>query len=426
MHTPNQTRRRLLQGLGAGAALGAVGLPRFAFAKTKARVVVIGGGYGGATTAKYLRLLDPNIHVTLIEKKAAYVSCPMSNEFLGGERDLASITFDYRGLAGHGVDVVQALVTDIDAAKKTVTAEGRSYAYDKLVMSPGIDFRWDALEGYDATVAATIPHAWQAGPQTVTLRKQLEAMPDGGVVYIAPPSNPFRCPPGPYERASQIAHYLKHHKPKSKIIILDAKDKFSKQGLFTAGWKENYGDMIEWVPGSQGGMIEAVDAKTNTLIAQLDEHKGDVLNVIPPQKAAALAFAAGLTNAKGWCPINQKTFESDIHKDIHVIGDSCIAGKMPKSGYAANSQGKVCAQAITAAVNGQAAPEPSYVNTCYSIIAPQHGISVAAVYRLKGGQIVGVKGAGGLSPSNASPYQKAMEAQYGRSWFDNITGDMFG
>jgi sulfide dehydrogenase [flavocytochrome c] flavoprotein subunit len=241
---------------------------------------------------------------------------------------------------------------------------------------------------------------------------------------VAPP-NPFRCPPGPYERAAQVAHYFSTHKPKSKIVIIDAKDAFSKQGLFQAGWQEHYGDMIEWVSGAQGGIVEAIDPETRTLMGSFEEFQGDVINLIPHQKAGALAQAAGLANESGWCPVDQRTFESSIHKDIHVIGDACIAGAMPKSGYSANSQGKVCAAAVVAAINGDAPPAPSYVNTCYSIIAPEHGISVAGVYRLEDGRIVDIPGAGGVSPADADARTRALEQQFALDWFRNITSDMF-
>ncbi|MCF1438530.1 MAG: FCSD flavin-binding domain-containing protein, partial [Shewanella sp.] len=219
--------------------------------------------------------------------------------------------------------------------------------------------------------------------------------------------------------------YFKMHKPKSKVIILDAKDKFSKQGLFMQGYKKFYGDMVEWVSGAGGGIIEAVDANSRTLVGEVEEYKGDVVNLIPPQKAGKIAQIAGLADDSGWCPVNQKTFESKLHKDVYVIGDACIAGKMPKSGYAANSQGKVCAAAIVATLNGQEPGEPSYVNTCYSIISPEWGISVAAVYQLVDGKIVGVKGAGGLSPMNATAATRAIEAKFARSWFKNVAADMF-
>jgi sulfide dehydrogenase [flavocytochrome c] flavoprotein subunit len=352
----------------------------------------------------------------------------MSNEVLGGERTMDSIKFDYSGLAKHGVTVVNDTVTGIDAAaRKVTTAGGKTFAYDRCVVSPGVDFKWDAIGGYDEKVAESIPHAWKAGPQTVTLHKQLLDMKDGGTVIIAPPENPFRCPPGPYERASQIANYLKKHKPKSKVLILDAKDKFSKQGLFMAGWKKHYGDMIEWVSAANGGKIESLDAGSRTLQGAVDKYKGDVVNIIPPQKAGKIAHMAGLVNEKGWCPINQGTFESTIHANIHVIGDASIAGAMPKSGYSANSQAKVCAAAVAALLNGMEAPVPAYVNTCYSLITPEHGISVAAVYQLGAdGAIAGVKGAGGLTPADASDEALRREVAYAHSWFKNITADTFG
>lgn len=424
------TRRNFVKAAGACSALGALAsISPLAIGKgqIKGRVIVIGGGYGGAIAAKYIKMADPDIDVTLIEKNPKYVSCPLSNEVLSGERNIESLTFDYATLGSkRGINVVIDEVVEIDAVKHVVKgAKGNQYSYDKLVVSPGVAFRYEKIEGYSPAVAEAIPHAWKAGPQTTLLRKQLEAMKDGGVCYIAAPPNPFRCPPGPYERAAQIAMYFKHHKPKSKVIILDAKDKFSKQGLFMQGYKKFYDGMVEWVPGAEGGIIEAVEPGSNTLIGEVDEYKGDVINIIPAQKAGKIAQVAGLADESGWCPINQKTFESTIHKDIHVIGDACIAGKMPKSGYAANSQAKVCAAAIIAALNGEEPGEPSYVNTCYSIIAAEWGISVAAVYQLVDGKIVGVKGAGGLSPMDASAETRAVEAKYAVSWFKNITADMF-
>ena len=422
------TRRTFLQSslLSTAAVLGGPSLAVRAATPPKARVVVIGGGYGGAIAAKYLQMSAPDIRVTLIEKDSAYVSCPLSNEVLGGERDLASLTFDYRGLTRRGIAVMQDTVVEIDPAQHFVKgASGNRYNYDKLIVSPGVDYDWAAIEGMSEAVAERIPHAWKAGKQTDILRRQLQAMDDGGVFYIVAPPNPFRCPPGPYERAAQVAHYFSTHKPKSKIVILDAKDAFSKQALFQAGWQEHYGDMIEWVSGAEGGIIEAIDPETRTLVGSFEEFQGDVINMIPHQKAGALAQTAGLANESGWCPVDQRTFESSIHKDIHVIGDACIAGAMPKSGYSANSQGKVCAAAIVAAINGEGAPAPSYVNTCYSIIAPEHGISVAGVYRLENGRIVDIPGAGGVSPADADARTRALEQQFALDWFRNITSDMF-
>ena len=256
-------------------------------------------------------------------------------------------------------------------------------------------------------------------------------MPNGGKVIIAPPANPFRCPPAPYERAAQIAHYLKQHKPKSKIIILDAKDSFTKDKLFMAGWKRHYGygtdnSMIEWVSLTQGGNIQGVDAKTKTVFATAGDFKADVINIIPPQKAGKLAVDVGLTDDSGWCPVNHLTFESSIHKNIHVIGDSSIAGPLPKSGYAANSEAKVCASAIVALFNGKEPLQPSLINTCYSLIAPDDAITVAMVYGFENGKIIKKEGSGGLTPEDASDEMRKREASYAHSWFNNMTHDIFG
>ena len=427
------SRRDFIKLTGGVTAASAVGIPGFAIGGASKKVVIVGGGIGGATAAKYIRMMDSSVEVTLIESNKNYYTCFMSNEVLGGERDINSIKFGYSGLAGHGVNVVHDWVTGIDANARTVkTQGGKTFNYDRCIVSPGIDFRWDKIEGYDADVAETIPHAWKAGSQTITLRKQLESMRDGGTVIIAPPPNPFRCPPGPYERTCLIANYLKHHKPKSKILVLDPKDKFSKFGLFTAAWKKYYGygtdnSMIEWVNGAAGGTVESVEAKARTVNAAVESFKGDVLNIIPAQKAGKIAFGAGLTNDSGWCPVDHKTFESTIHKNIHVIGDAAIQSPLPKSGYAANSEAKVCAAAVVAMLNGQEAPTPSYVNTCYSVVAPGDGISVAMVYRLgEDGKVAKVKGSGGLTPADASMAMRKREEAYAHSWFKNITNDVFG
>ncbi|MBK1707061.1 NAD(P)/FAD-dependent oxidoreductase [Halochromatium glycolicum] len=428
----NLSRRRFLGAVGrtaAGtAAASLLGAPALLRADTpKARVVVVGGGYGGAIAAKYLKLAEPDLRVTLIERNPVYVSCPLSNEVLSGERDIDSLTFDYRGLSRRGIAVMGDEIVEIDPEQRFVRgAGGARYNYDKLILSPGVAFDFAAIDGMSAALAdSTIPHAWKAGPQTLLLRRQLEAMPDGGVCAIVAPPNPFRCPPGPYERAAQIALYFSHHKPKSKVMIYDAKDAFSKQGLFQAGWKEHYGDMVEWVPAAGGGSIEAIDPDTMTLTGLVEDFRADVINLIPHQRAAQLAVDNGLTDASGWCPVDQQTFASTLQPDIHVIGDAAIAGAMPKSGYSANSQGKVCAMAVAAAINGESPPAPSYVNTCYSILAPGHGISVAGVYELKDGEIVSVPGAGGLSSPDADARTRAVEVQFALDWYRNITADMF-
>jgi len=428
----NITRRSFLKASAAtAAAVSMVGAPHVARAAGQ-KVVIVGGGTGGATAAKYLRMADASIEVTMIEKNANYHTCYLSNEVLSGDRTIDSIKFGYDGLKAHGVNIVIDEVTGIDPAAKKVTTKGNGdFSYDRLIVAPGVSLKYDTIDGYDETVAETITHAWKAGPQTVTLRKQLEAMKDGGTVAIAAPPNPFRCPPGPYERASQIAMYLQKHKPKSKVIILDAKEKFSKQGLFTQAWTELYGygtdnSMIEWRPASAEGKVTGVDAANNTAISgeMGTETKADVLNIIPAQKAGAIAFAADLVDDSGWCPVNKKTFESTKHAGVYVIGDACIATKMPKSGYAANSQAKVCATAIVAAFQGKEMVTPSYLNTCYSIVGENYGISVAAVYRLEGDIIKKVSG--GLTPKDASAAQRKREMMYAHSWFKNITADIFG
>lgn len=429
----NINRRNFIRmATGATLAGGALGFPGLLLAASP-KVVVVGGGVGGCTAAKYLRKLDPRIEVTLIETKKAYTSCFMSNEVLSGDRTLASITFDYEGLKRHGVKIVIDRVSAIDPVNKQVNTEGgEKFGYDACVVSPGVDFKWEAIEGYDAEVAEQIPHAWFAGPQTSLLRRQIESMPEGGTVAIVAPPNPYKCPPGPYERAAQIAMYCKHHNPRAKILILDPKDRFSKQGLFQQGWSQLYGfgtdnAMIEWVGAAAGGVVEAVDPSTMTLTAEVEDFEADVINIIPPQKAGKVAFASDLVDGD-WCPVNKMTFESTRHPHVYVLGDASSAAKMPKSAYAANSQAKVAAAAIVARFNGEKPGDPTFTNTCYSILGEEHGISVAAVYELnkETNTIVGVKGAGGLSPMDASPEQRKREVSYAHSWFQNLISDMMG
>ena len=425
-------RRRFIKLLGGSGMMLASINPLSVFAQSKsasARVVIVGGGFGGATCAKYLNMFDPSISVTLIEPSMRFKTCPFSNAVLSGLRDMDSISHGYQAHEKRGINVVHDKVIQIDAAGKNVTlSNGKTLPYDRLVLSPGIDFKWDEVDGMQASDAELIPHAWQGGPQTTILRDQLVAMKDGGTVIIAPPDNPFRCPPGPYERVSLIAYYLKQHKPKSKILILDAKAKFSKQALFMQGWEKLYPGMIDWVSGDKGGRIDSVDVKNRTIHSESgDKHKADVINLIPPQKAGLIAHTAGLTNSDGWSPVNQRTFESKTHPGIHIIGDASIAGKMPKSGFAANSQGKVCAAAIVSAIHGSKMPDPSYVNTCYSLVSPDYGISVAAVYRYSDDKgIYKVKGSGGVSPKDADAAFRKLEARYAKGWYDSITSDSFG
>jgi NADPH-dependent 2,4-dienoyl-CoA reductase/sulfur reductase-like enzyme len=419
------TRRDFL-GLAGAASLAAATAGR-SRAQAQPRVVVVGGGFGGATCARYLKRADPDIRATLVEPAPSFVTCPFSNAVLGGLRDLASITFDYAQVQPHGVEVVQDSAASLDPDARSVTlASGRTLPYDRLVLSPGIGFRWGALEGYDAAAAERMPHAWKAGPQTALLRAQLEAMDDGGVVAIAVPEPPFRCPPGPYERASLIAHYLKTAKPRSKLLILDAGDSFSKQDLFTAAWQELYPGLLEWVPRSQGGQVIRVDPNAMVLHTDFEQVRVAVANVVPPQHAADIARAAGLDEGRGWCAVDGRTFESTVHPGVHLLGDAILAGAMPKSGFSANSQAKVCAAAIAALLRDRPLPEPALINTCYSLVAPDYGISIGGVYEVLDGEIVAIKGAGGVSPLDADRDFRRREADYARSWYANITTDMFG
>lgn len=426
-------RRALIKAMAASGAALSFTAPLSAQAMSKEpeakgpKVVVIGGGFGGATCAKYLKRFDSNIQVTLVEPKKTYMTCPGSNWYLAGLTDSETITHDYTALAErHQVAVIHNRVSGIDAAAKKVTlADGSTLAYDRLVVSPGIDFKYDAIEGYSEAVIDRIPHAYQAGPQTEILYQQIRDMKQGGTFVIAPPANPFRCPPGPYERISMVASYFKQYNPTAKILVLDAKDGFSKMGLFKEGWAELYGDMITWVGASDGGAVTKVDAATMTVSSGYGDIQADVINLIPPQKAGKLAFDAGLVDESGWCPVNQETFESKIHRDIHVIGDASIAGKMPKSGHSANSQGKMCAAAIVSHFNNLAMPRPKNVNTCYSLVDADYGISVAAIYEMQDGIISPVAGAGGVSPMATDAGFRKREADYARGWYKSITADIW-
>jgi sulfide dehydrogenase [flavocytochrome c] flavoprotein subunit len=423
-------RRSFLKLVGAGAgAAGAAGLPMIGRAaelmpKGAKRVVVVGGGYGGTIAAKYIRMMDKSIEVVLIERNDHFVSCPFSNLYIGGIiKDLTPLTIKFDKLASnHGVKIVQAEVTGIDPAGKVVTTDKGTVSYDRLVLSPGIDFRLGEIKGYDAAAMEIMPHAWKAGPQTVLLRKQLEAMKDGGTMVMTVPLSPYRCPPGPYERASMVAHYLKKNKPKSKLVVLDANpDITSKGGLFKKGWKDNYEGIIDYRPAKK--VTEVEPGKMTVLIEGLEDVKGDVINVIPPQRAGQIAVAAGLVgDDKNWCPVNPTTFESTKQANIHVIGDACVAGAMPKSGYSANSEAKICATNIVALMNGKETTEMSGINTCYSYITDKEAVSVAAVYKVAEGKIIAVPNSGGVSPADFSAAK--MEAIYAESWLKNILTEM--
>ena len=420
-------RRSFVQAsLAAGALSGLSACSFSGRIPEKARVVVIGGGYGGATAAKYIRLFsDYQIDVVLIEPNASFVSCPISNLVIGGSKTMADITTPYDALAGkHGVNLVHDSVSRIDIAKKTVTlAGGASIRYDKLVVSPGIDLMMDTVEGLSAANASgQVLHAWKAGAQTVALRKQLVDMPDGGVYAITIPEAPYRCPPGPYERASQVAHYFKQHKPKSKVLILDAnQDVTSKGPLFKKFWSEQYKGILEYIPQHK---VVAVDAKAGVLKFEVhNDVKADVLNVLPSMRAGQIAVQTGLANANArWCGVNYQTFESTQARDVHVIGDAVLAAPlMPKSGHMANSHGKVTAAAIVAQLSDLPVNvAPFLSNTCYSFVNDKLVVHVASVHQFDATEKTykTVPGSGGVSTA-----PNELEGVYAWNWARNIWAD---
>lgn len=420
--------------LGWASAAGLLGLTGCAGKKAKplkstanARVVVLGGGFAGATAAKYLRMLDSQLKVTLIERNKYYLSCPGSNEVIACVKGKHSkdLRHDYKALIQtHGIDSVTAEASGIDVRGRTVIlADGSRIPYDRLILAPGIDFRWNAIEGYDEEASLIVPHAWKTGPQTTLLRRQLRAMPNGGVAVIVVPENPYRCPPGPYERASLMAHFLTQFKPRSKVLILDAKTQFSKQALFQEGWRELYPGMVEWISAEKEGKIERVDVAKRTVHTQFNDYRADLLNVIPPQKAGKLAQLAGLADESGWCPVDPKTFESTLAPGIHVIGDACIADPMPKSAFAANSQAKVCAAAVIDLLKNRDPDSPSLINHCYSFLSPEQAISITGVYEYSASEKRLTATSAGETPPHGDRRQ---EAEHARSWQTLITQDVFG
>ena len=425
--TRRPSRRNVVRGIAASAAASM--LPSMfswpSFAQAAARIVVVGGGFGGASCARALRKLDPKLQVTLIEPSRVFTACPFSNEVIAGLRELPAQQFTYDRIATEGVSVIVQAAAKIDPqARKVGLADGGSVSYDRLVLAPGIDLRFDALPGYTEDASLKMPHAWKAGEQTVLLRKQIEAMEDGGTVVLAVPAAPLRCPPAPYERASLIAHYLKNKKPRSKILILDAKDGFSQQKLFEAAWKELYPDMIERIALSQGGRVTSVDPATNTIITDFGNYTAEVASVIPPQKAGRIVGIAGAADNTGWCPIDPISFASMLVPNIHVIGDAAISGGIPKSASAAHAQGKACAAAIVNLLSGKPPETPRLTGACYNTVAPGYSFSLSGVYQPKDGQFAEVESA--TSPVNAPREVRAREAEAAENWFKTITVDTFG
>jgi sulfide dehydrogenase [flavocytochrome c] flavoprotein subunit len=415
-------RRRFLQAAGALSVAGCAS-PGGSGSSSRPRVLVIGAGYGGATLAKYVRLWDPGIDVMLVDRATEFVSCPISNLVLGGNRTMADITRSFDGLKKYGVQLLNGDAVAVDSAKRTVTfGRGSVLTYDRLVLSPGVDFLFNEIEGYAGQ--DRVLHAWKAGPQTVELRRRLETMPDGGVYVLSIPTAPYRCPPGPYERACQVAHYFKQAKPRAKVLVLDANpDVTSKAALFKRAWQELYPGIIEYRPNSK---VVAVDPNGMAARTEFDTVKGDVLNIVPPQRAGDIAVKAGLiTHNNRWCDVDWRTMESKAVKGVHVLGDATLSATgMPKSGHMANAHGKVAAAALVELINGREPnPNPVMSNTCYSFVSDREVIHVASVHQYDAGlnTIIPVKGAGGVSAARSE-----QEGTYGWSWARNIWADMLG
>ena len=419
-------RREFLKAVGAASTFAA--MPGCATMDGgSAKVVIVGGGYGGATAAKYIRMWgEGRIDVTVVEPSAEFISCPLSNLVLGGSKTLADVTVSYDNLSQrHGVRLVRDSATAIDVDKRRVKlAGGAQLPYDRLILSPGVDFLWDKVPALvDAAAQETVLHAWKAGPQTVALRRQLEAMPDGGVYAVSIPVAPYRCPPGPYERACQVAWYFKRAKPRSKVLVLDGNgDVTSKGPLFKKAWAEEYKDIVEYRPNH---VLTDVDVGSRTAKFDVQDNvRADVLNVIPPQRASAIARSAGVVTANDrWCDVDFVTFESVKVKNVHVLGDAIQpATAMPKSGHMANQHAKVCAAAVVALLSGQAPnPAPVLNNACYSFITDRDVVHVCSVHQYDAEKrtVLPVQGAGGLSPAMSE-----LEGRYAFSWAKNIWADM--
>jgi NADPH-dependent 2,4-dienoyl-CoA reductase/sulfur reductase-like enzyme len=395
------TRRNVVRGIAASAASSVFPCP--SRAQSAAHIIVVGGGFGGASCARALKRIDPKLQVTLIEPNRTFTACPFSNEVIAGLREIEAQQFSYDRIIAEGVTVIA----------------------QAAVLAPGIDLRFDALPGYDEEAAARMPHAWKAGEQTILLRKQLEAMDDGGLVALAVPAGPSRCPPAPYERASLIAHYLKTRKPRSKVLILDAKDAIPQQRLFENAWKELYPGMIERVSLSQGGRVTSVDPATNTIVTDFGNYAAEVANVIPPQQAGRIAGIAGAVDNTGWCPIDPVTFASKLVPNIHVVGDACFGGGIPKSASAANAEAKACAAAVANLISGAAPPTPKLLGACYNTVAPGYAFSQSGIYQPKDGIFVEIEGSS-TSPVDAPREVRMREADNAQSWYKAITVDAFG
>jgi len=421
-----KTRREILRG--AGSATAAALWPRALRAQAAPRIVIVGGGFAGAACARALRAADQKLAITLVEARQTYTAPPLSNGVLGGVRELSQQQFGYDKIAAAGIKVVIAAATAVDAQARSVTlSSGDKFAYDRLVLAPGIELKFDALPGYSEAAAAQVPHAWTTdAAQYELLRQQIVAMADDGVVAIVAPANPSRCPPGPYERASMIAHYLKTNKPRAKIVILDAKDNFSMQQLFLNAWQALYPGVIAWKSLSNGGNVASIDMAKKSIETDFDTYQYAVANVIPPQKAGKIAAVAGVVDRTGWCPVDAVTFESLKEKYIHVIGDSAFAGSMPKSAFSGLLEGKLCAAAIVRLLAGAAPDAAPMASNCYSVVAPGYAISITGEFRPVNGEYTEVDNSIHSSPLDAPPTLRAEEAKNADAWFRTATTEIFG
>lgn len=411
--------------MGALSLAAVTRAPR-AHAAKNARIVIVGGGFGGATAARILARLLPDADITLVSGDDAYFSCPFSNLLIAGDHDVSSQIFDPKFSDVANITHVRAMAVDVADMQTVVLEDGSTIPFDRLVLSPGIQFRENAIEGYDTAAGELMPAAWGSSTELSVLREQLIDMRDGGTVVMSVPTSPYRCPPGPYERASLIAHYLKTQKPRSKLIVLDGKDRFSKMPLFQQAWAANYPDHLEWRGASDDGRVVRVDASAMTVHTDFEDIKADVANIIPPQEAAFIAGRAGVTDETGWCPIDALDFGSKLKENIHIIGDASIANPMPKSAFSANLQGKITAIAVARSLM-DLPPEPTtLVNTCYSFVTPDEAVSISAVYRNDNGVLQGVNGAGGTTPVDVGAGVRQKEALQARDWFRAITKEAFG
>ncbi len=419
------TRRQFLLTL-AGSSLSACARHKpFALSRIKgARVVIVGGGIAGLTATRYLAAMAPSLDIKLVEPNAYHLMCPGSNEVISDLRKLKELRHEYPATySNHGTERIRAEAVELNTReRKVLLSTQTALPYDRLIVAPGIDFRWKAIEGYDELASKTVPHAWKAGLQTLLLRRQLRAMPNGGVVIMTVPAAPYRCPPGPYERASLMAHFLKRYKPRSKIIILDAKSQFSKQSLFEAAWKEHYPNLIDWISLEKEGNMERVDSEKLTVYTEFGSHKADVLNVIPPQKAGRIAVWMELADESGWCPIDPVTFESSRIPYVHVIGDACSASPMPKSAFASQSQARNCAAAVIDLLADRDPSPPALINHCYSLVCPDEAISLTGTYEYsrREKQLI-ITASGQTAPEG----DRRAEARYARSWYEALNHSLF-